>query len=77
MVSVFGVITPITAAIVLVVVLLLFGPGKLPSIGKAIGQGIREFKKASDSPDKEQSPAETNQPAGTVQVAAEEKVSDN
>jgi sec-independent protein translocase protein TatA len=34
--------------IILVVVLLLFGPKKLPEIGKAVGQGIRELKKATD-----------------------------
>lgn len=32
--------------IILVIVLILFGPGKLPEIGKALGRGIREFKKA-------------------------------
>ena len=33
--------------IVLVIVLILFGPGRLPDIGNAIGKGIREFRKAS------------------------------
>ena len=30
----------------LVIVLLIFGPGKIPEIGKALGRGIREFKDA-------------------------------
>ncbi len=30
--------------LILVVALLIFGPGKLPEIGGALGQGIREFK---------------------------------
>jgi TatA/E family protein of Tat protein translocase len=30
-----------------VVLLLFFGPQKLPEIGKALGKGINEFKKAS------------------------------
>ena len=34
--------------ILLVVVLIVFGPGKLPDIGNAIGRGVREFRKASD-----------------------------
>ena len=34
--------------ILLVVVLIVFGPGKLPDIGNAIGRGIREFRKASN-----------------------------
>lgn len=33
--------------IILIVALVLFGPKKLPEIGKALGQGIRELKKAS------------------------------
>lgn len=32
--------------VILVIVLILFGPGKLPDIGRALGRGIREFKKA-------------------------------
>ena len=34
--------------ILLVVVLIIFGPGKLPDIGNAIGRGVREFRKASN-----------------------------
>ena len=35
------------AAIVLVIVLVIWGPGKLGDIGGALGRGLREFKKAS------------------------------
>ncbi|MGL5257751.1 MAG: twin-arginine translocase TatA/TatE family subunit [Proteocatella sp.] len=31
----------------LVVALIVFGPGKLPEVGKAIGKGIQEFRRAS------------------------------
>ncbi|HNW36612.1 MAG TPA: twin-arginine translocase TatA/TatE family subunit [Candidatus Ozemobacteraceae bacterium] len=34
--------------VILVIILILFGPGKLPEIGKAIGRGIRELKKAQN-----------------------------
>jgi TatA/E family protein of Tat protein translocase len=34
--------------ILLVVVLIIFGPGKLPDIGNAIGRGVKEFRKASN-----------------------------
>ncbi len=37
-------------AIILVIVLVLFGPGKLPDIGKAFGKSIREFKNAASEP---------------------------
>jgi sec-independent protein translocase protein TatA len=32
--------------VILVVALLIFGPGKLPEIGAALGRGIRDFRKA-------------------------------
>ena len=32
--------------VLLVIVLLLFGAKRLPEVGKALGDGIREFKKA-------------------------------
>ena len=34
--------------VILVIVLILFGPGKLPEIGKALGRGIREFNQAKN-----------------------------
>lgn len=33
--------------ILLVVILIIWGPGRLPDIGMAVGRGIREFRKAS------------------------------
>lgn len=34
--------------VVLVIALVIFGPAKLPKIGKALGKSIREFKKATN-----------------------------
>lgn len=34
--------------IVLVIVIIIFGAGKLPEIGGAMGKSIKEFKKATD-----------------------------
>ena len=39
---------PWELVLLLVIVLIIFGPGKLPDIGNAIGRGIREFRKASN-----------------------------
>ena len=33
--------------IIAVIALLVFGPSKLPELGKTLGKGLREFKKAS------------------------------
>ncbi|HBW38668.1 twin-arginine translocase TatA/TatE family subunit [Desulfosporosinus sp. BICA1-9] len=48
MLTTFGLITPMTAGIVLVLALVIFGPGKLPELGKALGKGIKEFKSSSE-----------------------------
>lgn len=41
-------------AILLVIVLIVFGVGKLPQIGGAIGQSIREFREASKEEPKDE-----------------------
>lgn len=33
--------------LILVIALIIFGPGKLPSVGASIGKALNEFKKAS------------------------------
>lgn len=33
--------------LILIIGLVVFGPGKLPEVGKALGKGINEFKKAT------------------------------
>jgi len=38
---------PAYLIILLAVVLIIFGPGKLPELGGAVGRGIKEFRKAS------------------------------
>jgi sec-independent protein translocase protein TatA len=35
--------------VILVVALLVFGPGRLPEIGGALGKGIRDFRKALEN----------------------------
>jgi sec-independent protein translocase protein TatA len=42
------------ALIILAVVLIIFGAGKLPQIGGAVGKSIRDFRKAKDSLDEEE-----------------------
>lgn len=37
--------------IILVIVLIMFGVGKLPEIGEGLGRGIRNFRKEIKSPD--------------------------
>ena len=42
-------LTPTHLIVVLVVALLIFGPRKLPELGKGLGEGIRNFKNALKS----------------------------
>lgn len=51
--------------IILVIILVIFGAGKLPEIGRGIGEAIRNFRKSSTEPSeidvtpkKEEKPAE-------------------
>jgi sec-independent protein translocase protein TatA len=39
-----GVLQPWHLIVILVIVLIVFGPGKLPDLGQSLGRGIREFK---------------------------------
>ncbi len=41
-----GLFQPVHLLIILVIALVVFGPGKLPDLGAGLGKGIREFRKA-------------------------------
>jgi sec-independent protein translocase protein TatA len=64
-----GWIGPWEIAILLVIVLLVFGPKRLPEMGRSLGKGMREFKdsitgKHDDEPPAElpaQTPAQTDE----------------
>ena len=70
--------------LILVVGLIVFGPGKLPEMGRSLGKGIREFRKASNAltaainaPEPPPAPPTaqtTAQPAQTVQATTEATV---
>ncbi len=45
---------PWEIALILVIVLIVFGVGKLPQVGGAIGKGLRTFKKAQAGEDEEE-----------------------
>lgn len=42
---------PAHLLVILVIAVFLFGPSKLPGIGKDLGKSIREFKKAVSEPE--------------------------
>jgi len=72
-----GLLQPTHLLLILLIVLILFGPGKLPDLGRGLGKGIREFKDAmkgginTDAPpanEKKSEPAQTTQPADADKV---------
>ena len=69
-------------AILLLVALLVFGPKRLPEMGRSLGRGMREFKESisgnskddddeTDRPQLEAAPATPAQPQSTPAVTAE------
>lgn len=74
---------PWEIALILVIVMIVFGVGKLPDIGRQLGKGIRDFKKYSkegDEEEKEPSPDRAEAAKSELEVtrskleAAEAKV---
>ena len=41
-----GIFQPLHLLVILFIVLIIFGPGRLPELGARLGKSIREFKKA-------------------------------
>jgi len=54
---------PIWLAVILVVVLIIFGPGRLPELGGAVGKAMREFRKATSELTHEVTSAVQSNPA--------------
>jgi sec-independent protein translocase protein TatA len=57
---------PTHLILLLLVVLIIFGPSKLGDVGGALGKGIRDFKRAINEPESISVPAAKTSDAGTV-----------
>jgi sec-independent protein translocase protein TatA len=68
-----GWIGPWELAILLVVVLLVFGPKRLPEMGRSLGKGLREFKSSISGKDDDDEPAQLT--AGAEDTHEDEPVS--
>jgi sec-independent protein translocase protein TatA len=69
-------IGPLEIVIVLIIVLIIFGPKRLPDLGRSLGRGMREFKDSVTGKDKDELPAseeaeKPEQPEKPEPVAAE------
>jgi sec-independent protein translocase protein TatA len=47
---------PLEIVIILVIVLIIFGPKRLPDLGRSLGHGMREFKDSVTGKNKEELP---------------------
>jgi sec-independent protein translocase protein TatA len=50
-----GLLQPMHLLVILAIAFLVFGPKRLPELGKGIGQGIRSFKSAINAADEKTS----------------------
>jgi sec-independent protein translocase protein TatA len=55
-------IGPLEIIIVLVIVLLIFGPKRLPDLGRSLGRGMREFKDSVTGKDKDEERPKIEEP---------------
>jgi sec-independent protein translocase protein TatA len=65
-----GALEPPHLILVLVIVLIVFGPGKLPTLGRSLGDGIREFKKSVEPQPEPAPPDAPAAPAAPAQLTA-------
>lgn len=61
--------------LILVIALIVFGPGKLPEVGKALGKGLGEFKRAMSTEQAKEEPI--NIEAKPVDSKPEAKISED
>lgn len=50
-----GLFQPMHLLVILLIVLIVFGPGKLPELGSSLGKAIKGFKRAMNEPERETS----------------------
>jgi sec-independent protein translocase protein TatA len=64
-------IGPLELAIVLIIALVIFGPKRLPDLGRSLGKGMREFKDSLTGDDDDDDQAKLEMQASRPQPAAE------
>ena len=63
-------IGPWEIALILVIILIVFGVGKLPQVGGAMGKGLRAFKKGQSGEDDEEEGEESSRPRKAIRKKA-------
>lgn len=60
---------PVEAIVVVIVVLVVFGAGRLAGVGKALGTGLREFREEARTSDSEEAESEGDDADGASDEA--------
>jgi|GEM_PF-452833 len=63
---------PMQIILILVIVLIIFGVGKLPQVGEALGKGLKSFKKAQEDDldeDKKEKEKKDSEPKAVAEAA--------
>jgi sec-independent protein translocase protein TatA len=67
-------IGPLEIVVVLIIALVVFGPKRLPELGKSMGRGIREFRSTISGKDDDDPKAELDAPADGAAERVDGKV---
>jgi sec-independent protein translocase protein TatA len=65
---------PWEIALIVVIILIVFGVGKLPQVGSAIGKGVHAFRKGQSGEDDEEEEEETKPRKQTTKKVTKSKV---
>jgi sec-independent protein translocase protein TatA len=60
-----GLFQPMHLLVILIIAMLVFGPKRIPELGKALGEGIKGFKDSVNTPPADHSSSALNSSTGT------------
>ncbi len=63
---------PVEAIVVVIVVLVVFGAGRLAGVGKALGTGLREFREEARTSDPEQTDGDDGDEVAVSSTASDD-----
>jgi sec-independent protein translocase protein TatA len=66
---------PIEIIVVILILIVIFGPKRIPELGRSVGQGMRNFKQSVSGRDRDEEPRELERPGSTPSAGAPASVS--